>query len=56
MLFFIRGLKKLQIYYWYQDDEDKTNEINQWLYVNKIDWRNMSMEEKIMLKLELTDD
>ena len=43
--------EKLQIYEWCIKGKDKTNEITKWLDVNKIDWRNMSLEEKVLLKV-----
>ena len=43
--------EKEKIYWWFGNDEEKTDEITKWLDVNKIDWRNMSIEEKVLLKV-----
>ena len=43
-------------YQWWIHGKDKTNEINQWLKDNEIYWRNMSLIEKIMLKLEFNNE
>ena len=38
-------------YIWGIHGNNKTDEITKWLTDNEIDWRNMSMEEKVLLKV-----
>ena len=48
--------EKLQIYQWWINGVNKTNKIIKWLEDNEIDWRNMSNEEKVLLKEEFNND
>ena len=45
--------EEYKIYAWSIKNKDITNEITKWVKDNEIDWRNMSLVEQIMLKLEL---
>jgi len=43
--------EKYKLYRWFIHGVNKTEEITTWLQDNEIDWRNMSVEEKVLLKV-----